>query len=201
MTANELRAWGNDLAHRFNAAIPASDPDDDVRTGCFAFAHNVRPESASLQLRRLKALNEGLMVEIGTGKGTGTALLAQCARRVLTVDIGWYALRQDIWEWAGVERRITHVLVPDDAHKVRLLHGMDIRTAFIDGDHSLQGVKADIAATYSATVRLFHDYTPPYENGVQQYVDALDESSVIKDPPYAWWCSYGSTLEMLRSVT
>lgn len=186
MTEAELVALEANLCNRFDAAIPAGDSDAHASEGSFLFAHN-GVASAARQMRRLIALEPKTILEIGTGKGVGTIMLSRLADRVLTIDIGPYPLRQQIWDWDKAHN-ITQVLVTDDTHKSTLVADwLKFDMALIDADHSERGCKLDFDLVKACGAVLVHDYTPPYPNGPLALAESLPDENLVLDPPFFWW--------------
>lgn len=197
MTEVDLVAWGADLANRFNALIPANDADADMRIGSALFAHE-GTASAARQLQRLARLEPSLILEIGTGKGITTVMLSRIARCVITVDLGPYPLRQEVWGWAKCDN-IAQVFVPDDSHKGRLLEHLDFDVAFVDGDHSVDGCAFDFQYVKRCGAVLFHDFTPPYPNGPLALLKTLPAELLIQDPPFLWWVADDQIMAQLTN--
>lgn len=185
MTEPELLSLKADLENRFDAALrDLKDPDAHVTDGSFVYAHDGMV-SACRQINRIASLKPSLIVEIGTGKGIGTLLLSRLAERVVTIDIGPYRLRRDVWDWGHADN-IAAVIVDGDVSKIRLLQAMDFDLAVVDGDHSLMGCALDHEATLKCPAVLFHDYTPPYDNGPLRVAQSLDPACVVLDVPFFW---------------
>ena len=135
-------------------------------------------------------------VEIGTYNGTTTALLAHYAEKVITIDIKNYVDRFPFWADYGVYEKIDSYVVKDDEDKARLLAGMDFDFAYIDGDHSERGVRADFECVKKCGRVLFHDY---YEQGTKfdfgaaarqgicTVVDELPDDELTIGRPFAYW--------------
>ena len=135
-------------------------------------------------------------IEIGTYKGTGTALLAHYADKVVTIDKSNYIDKYNFWLEYGVYNRIESYVINSDEDKADLLSKIDFDFAFIDGDHSKKGVKTDFEIVKKCGRVLFHDY---YEQGsgfdmgsagMQGIVDVVaklpkDEMTISK--PFAYW--------------
>jgi len=142
------------------------------------------------QVERLRALRPRTIVEIGTRYGAFAALLGRLAERVFTLDLHGAAEVPDVLECAGAAN-VVPLLVASDAAKGLLLDALDFDLAFIDGDHTREGAALDFAHTRRCGVVLFHDYADPGFHGVTEFVDALDEGTVVRDAPFAWWFAPG----------
>lgn len=134
----------------------------------------------------LKDIEIGHAIEIGTWRGVSTAILAHYADKVTTVDIKYYDIAPHVWLWAGVKGKITYYVAENNKLKRKLLEETGFDFAFIDGDHSYEGVKYDFECVKKCGRVLFHDYT---ENcpGIIKFVDELE--GVEKNDPFALWTS------------
>lgn len=134
------------------------------------------------------------ILEIGTHQGISTAFLAHHAF-VITIDIADYPIKLDIWRELGVLKNITHFTVSGNKAKQEVVDGLDFDLAFVDGDHSYDGVAFDFGITERCGSVLFHDYGwnrvsgLPYDNfpDVTRFVDSLPQKEVIQAPPFALW--------------
>lgn len=142
------------------------------------------------QLARLEHLRPKTLVEIGTRHGAMAALLGRIAERVVTIDLHESPLVADVLACAEA-RNVVPIRVPSDAAKALLLDSLDFDLAFIDGDHTVDGVALDFAHTRRCGRVLFHDYADPGFHGVTEFVDALADGTVIRDAPFAWWFAPG----------
>ena len=136
------------------------------------------------------------VVETGTYNGTTTALLANYAERVVTIDKKNYVDKFPFWVEYGVYDKIQSYIVDEDADKVELLKELDFDFAFIDGDHSEKGVRTDFELVKKCGRVLFHDY---YEigskcdsgsaksQGICKVVGELPKDEVIIARPFAYW--------------
>ena len=160
-----------------------------------AVAHGGR-EVVARQVERLRRCRCGTIVEIGTRHGAMAALLARLADRVVTLDLHESPLVADVLACAGAAN-VVPLRVPSDAAKALLLDSLAFDAAFLDGDHTVEGVALDFAHTRRCGRVLFHDYADPGFHGVTEFVDSLDEGMVVLDPPFAWWFAPG--VEPLRA--
>ena len=135
-------------------------------------------------------------IETGTYKGTTTALLARYADKVVTIDKFNYIDKYAFWLEYGVHDKIVSYVVEDDADKAVLLSNIDFDFAFLDGDHSVEGVKADFDMVKRCGRVLFHDYYEEgskYDNGTAKrqgivpLVDSLPQDEVKIGRPFAYW--------------
>ncbi|HUT37376.1 MAG TPA: hypothetical protein VNE39_28090, partial [Planctomycetota bacterium] len=95
-----------------------------------------------------------------------------------------------VLECAG-EANVVPLRVADNAAKAALLDQLGFDLAFLDGDHSRDGVALDFAHTRRCGVVLFHDYADPGFHGVTEFVDSLGEGTILRDVPFAWWFAPG----------
>lgn len=149
----------------------------------------------------LRNKNIKCAVEIGTYKGTATALLAFYADKVVTIDKKNYVDKYAFWIEYGVYCKIDSYIVEDDEDKADLLSRIDFDFAFIDGDHSERGVWADFELVKRCGRVLFHDY---YEEnskfdlgtakiqGIVPLVNSLPDNELTIGRPFAYWEKNGN---------
>jgi predicted O-methyltransferase YrrM len=148
-------------------------------------------------LETVREMRPRSIVEIGTGLGGTTVLLTRVAADdaiVVSVDLPLGYPRERLVAAAKRDSQRVHCL-RDDSHapetrdKVQaLLGGRSIDVLFIDGDHSAEGVRADLAL-YAPLVRPggwigFHDIVPgPYEfvGGVPELWAELKETREARE--------------------
>lgn len=147
----------------------------------------------------LKIISPKVTVEIGTWRGVMTAFLAHHTKeRVYTLDIHDYPETCFIWAYFGVEDKIKYVLVPSEKKKKNFLESLDFDFAFIDGDHTYEGVSNDFKFVKKCGRVLFHDYfkgahsiddDPDNEEkvGTKRFVDTLPKDEVQVFEPFAYW--------------
>ena len=135
-------------------------------------------------------------VETGTYNGTTTALIAHYADKVVTIDRRNYIDKFPFWIDYGVYDKISSFIIDDDEDKAKLLADIDFDFAFIDGDHSLKGVRADFECVKKCGRVLFHDYYEEgskYDEGAARLqgicamVDELPQDEVVICRPFAYW--------------
>jgi predicted O-methyltransferase YrrM len=137
-----------------------------------------------------------LAIETGTYKGTGTAMLARYATNVITIDVKNYIEKYAFWLELGLYDKIESYIVEDEEDKADFLGRVNFDFAFIDGDHSEAGVRADFECVKKCGRVLFHDY---YEQGtscdqgaagkqgIVQVVNELPSDEVTIYRPFAYW--------------
>jgi predicted O-methyltransferase YrrM len=142
------------------------------------------------------------IVEIGTGLGGTTVLLTRAAADdaiVVSVDLPRCQGRERLVAAAARPPQSVHCLRADShaqatRNKVEaLLRGRQVDLLFIDGDHSAEGVRADLAL-YSPLLRpggwiAFHDIVPgPYEfvGGVPELWAELKEEHETREFVADW---------------
>lgn len=132
-------------------------------------------DEAALLWKAVK-MSTGPILEIGTYKGGSTLLIAGAAeeRTVVSIDI----------EPCKTKMPENVLLVIGDSHQTRLpLYSYGL--VFIDGDHSYQGVKADVLNFWNNLTLdgylLFHDAVegPHYSIGVKRFCDELVKSNCV----------------------
>jgi len=137
------------------------------------------------------------IVEIGTRRGVTAAYMATFpVDKVMTIDLidGQVdkALqeydRRILWDAVGVGDRVELFLVKDDHEKQKLINALDFDFAFVDGDHSFNGVALDFQAVKRCGAVLFHDYEPG--TSVARFIDGLPRDGVTIMDLFAFWrCS------------
>lgn len=135
-------------------------------------------------------------IDIGTYKGTGTALLAHYADKVITIDKNNYIDKFSFWIEYNVYDKIQSFTVDSEKDKADLIDRFDFDFALIDGDHSLKGVMSDFELVKKCGRVLFHDY---YESGssfdtgsasrlgIVPLVQSLPREELTLAPPFAYW--------------
>jgi hypothetical protein len=133
-------------------------------------------------------------IEIGTWRGVSTALLAYYAETVTTIDVRFYIDALRTWRFAGVHGKIAYMVI-DDEKKEEIVGDIDFDFAFIDGDHSYEGVKKDFDLVKKCGRVLFHDYGSESEedwqacvySGPTKLVNSLPKDEVTICEPFALW--------------
>lgn len=133
------------------------------------------------------------LLEIGTYRGITAAYMAGFVEQVTTIDLKDGKMERDgqlfdrvrFWQAMGVGN-ISLRLVETEAEKAAIIAPLDFDFAFIDGDHSYQGVKADFEKVRHCGAVLFHDYTPG--NDVFRFVSHLP-GAVRASGIFAFWQS------------
>lgn len=140
-------------------------------------------------------LGEGLyksVLEIGTYRGVTAAYISQFVERVTTIDLKQGKMERDgqlfnrvlMWEWMGAGN-VSLITVADNAEKAHLVRDLDFDFAFVDGDHSYDGVAFDFQIVKRCGAVLFHDYEPG--NDVARFVDTLPRDQVRVMDIFAFW--------------
>ena len=158
----------------------------------------LRPED-ELKLYELAYFATGPVLEIGTYRGRSTTIMARAAgagagASLFSVDVDPHALRSGAEALAahGVAERVVFVRGSVGA-LLREFEGLRPSLTFVDGDHSFDGVRRDLATIEPAVPRggllLFHDFhdernadAAVTEIGVQAGVEA---SWVARDCDFA----------------
>jgi hypothetical protein len=128
------------------------------------------------------------VLEIGTLHGLSAALWAQLAERVTTIDIQASTVAPVVWNKLGVADKISYRIVKSNEEKRQIVKAENFDLAFVDGDHSHAGVKADFACVARCGAVLFHDYKPKNWRfrGLVTFIDSL------KPPPFIFGPAAGS---------
>ena len=127
----------------------------------------LRPED-ELKLYELAYFATGPILEIGTYRGRSTTIMARAARAgagasLFSVDVDRVALRRGAEALARHEVAERVVFVRGSVGALlREFEGLRPSLTFVDGDHSLEGVRRDLAAIEPAVpdggLLLFHDF-------------------------------------------
>jgi len=147
-------------------------------------------EGVARQLERLRGYRLRTLVEVGTRFGAMAALLSRVAERVVTIDLHQAVVVAEVLEFAQA-RNVAPICIGSNAAKGLLLDSLSFDLAFLDGDHTAEGVAFDFAHTRRCGVVLFHDYGDPGFHGVTDFVDSLSEGAIVRDAPFAWWFAPG----------
>ncbi|HDZ13369.1 hypothetical protein LCGC14_0643810 [marine sediment metagenome] len=130
-------------------------------------------------------------VEIGTLYGVTTALLAHYSESVVTIDIAYQQTASYLWGYFGVQPKIKYVIVKNDEDKKLFCdelfdeYGFDF--AFIDAQHTFDGVRFDFECVKRCGRVLFHDYGLTNHTGVTEFIDTLPQNETTKMKPFAYW--------------
>jgi hypothetical protein len=136
---------------------------------------------------------EGNIVEIGCNKGLTTRDLARSNPSKIVYGVDYFVRRaghdwqigerpsaEDLCIYARQLRNV--VVLHADSASLNYEALVDVGIVFIDGDHTLEGVRADTECALrflkkrGGGIIVWHDYyeTAPYWVGVRPYVDSLD---------------------------
>lgn len=132
-------------------------------------------------------------IEIGTWRGVSTALLAHYADKVTTCDLRYYPESMPVWLYFGVNGKIRCTIMEDNDSKAKVINELDFDFAFIDGDHSLEGVAYDFELVKRCGRVLFHDYGIKHCPGPSKFIESLPETELKLKRPFAYWEANGST--------
>jgi predicted O-methyltransferase YrrM len=142
----------------------------------------------------------GTVLEIGTYRGVAAAEMSRYCDRVITIDLqhgkmesmGQSFNRHELWSALGITN-IELILVRDDAHKAKIVNGLQFDFAFVDGAHD-QTVKDDFALVKRCGNVLFHDYDDrgqKHLNYVYDFVNSLPRHQVQVNDIFALWTDRG----------
>lgn len=142
--------------------------------------------------------NPNTVLEIGTANGVSALLASYECQEVITIDIIPFPIAEVLWHIFRKRDKI-HSFIVNKPEKIELIKNLDFDFAFIDGDHSFEGVKTDFEAVSKCGKVLFHDYIYPgsdydkwtkwgdVECGVKTFVDTLPKSQLTIKEPFALW--------------
>lgn len=89
----------------------------------------------------------GTAIEIGTHKGLSSAIIAEHCRVLYCFDIEDKPEREKIWKALEVKNALFR-RIENDTHKAQIIWMLAeehvIEFAFVDGDHTLEGIKRDL---------------------------------------------------------
>ncbi len=128
-------------------------------------------------------------VEIGTKHGVGSVLLAHYAYHLTTIDIVPRTEPMAIWSHFGVLPKIDYSVVLNNDVKAKLIESLEFDFAFIDGNHSYEGIKLDFDLVKHCSRVLFHDYSceEPVKEGCMEFFKEFPEGELIIEEPFAYW--------------
>lgn len=148
----------------------------------------------------LKREKPNTILEIGTNSGASSVYFAKYAEKIVTIDIQDYKVKDEIWDHFNVLEKIEFKKIENNTEKKKYVEALEFDFAFIDGDHSYEGVKFDFEITKKCGKILFHDYGyweildpngAKELSAIKEFVDTLtinDESSVLEiRNPFALW--------------
>ena len=163
------------------------------------FAGHDLSRKSILSIRDGAGVIEGLLeggkyrrvLEIGTYRGVSSAYISQFCDRVITIDLVKGKLERDnqvfnrgkFWRALNIHN-IDLRLVRSNSEKAEVVSKEDFDFAFIDGDHSFEGVSVDFDLVKRCGAVLFHDYLPG--NDVARFVDGLKPAARQIDM-FAFW--------------
>ena len=130
------------------------------------------------------------IVEIGTKFGVGSTFLAHNSDHLTTIDIIPRTEPIAIWDYFGVNKKITYAVIESDKEKREYLDGLDFDLAVIDGDHTPEGVKSDFESVMRCGRVLFHEYI--LNNNAKfgptiDFLKTLPQDEITYDEPFAYW--------------
>ena len=144
--------------------------------------------------RSILEKQSGVAIEIGTFRGVTTAMLAHYFDKVYTIDLIENAISAEVWKFFGILPKIKSYVVADDEAKQHFINSLDFDFAFIDGDHTYEGVALDFELVRKCGKVVFHDYAVSADcKGVTDFVNELPTEEVIIKRPFAIWTAKETT--------
>lgn len=135
----------------------------------------------------LDRMKPKILLEIGTANGISALICSFHAEKVITIDINRFPMAETYWFTFRQRDSIDSYVVDDDRDKARLIESLDFDCAFIDGDHSYEGVELDFGLVRECGTVLFHDYWEVTDKGVRDFVNTLPKNEMYFDEPFALW--------------
>jgi hypothetical protein len=176
--AHICNAIGEEFGRRYTNGSAAFDQvNEDGKTFIVCY------EKAFRSLLKDRDIHNA--VEIGTYLGVSSLFLAHYAYHLTTIDVIPRTEPVSLWNYFGVSPKITYAVALDNKAKQEYLSGLDFDFAFIDGDHSYEGVKFDFELVERGGRVLFHDY--PGKEGVKKFVDELPKKELEIVKNFAYW--------------
>lgn len=126
-------------------------------------------------------------VEIGTYFGLATALIAEYAEQVVTIDVMPFGggFPRQMWNALGVGKKITDVIIKSTPEKQKFLRELDFNFAFVDGAHVAESIQVDWDCVKKCKRVLVHDMNTSWTD-VTLFVEQLPKSlDVIVKNPFA----------------
>lgn len=143
--------------------------------------------------RALEGRRFGTVLEIGTFAGLSAVWLCQVSDKVITVDTEVHPLVEKVLADMGVADKVHRIVVPSNEEKVKAIAPLRFDMAFIDGDHTREGVVLDFDLVKRCGAVLFHDYPRTCckdDDGATYVLDTLaPPGTILRMNPFAWWFS------------
>ncbi len=137
-------------------------------------------------------------VEIGTLRGCTSVVMSKYCDKLYTFDLksgqienrDWQSKdnRYSLWNKLGINN-IELILINNDKEKEKIIDNLEFDFAFIDGDHSFEGVKKDFDIVKKCGRVLFHDYDarlnqPCY---VRDFINTIKYGKFEYTIDFAYW--------------
>ena len=126
------------------------------------------------------------IVEIGTCKGIGTALLVDYADKVTTFDIKRRPTCKPLWEFLGITKKIKHMVIPNREELYKAVESLKFDLVFIDNGKQYKAIINNFRISKKCGKVLFHDYSKNWL-AIFNFINNLDQSKLIKRPPFVLW--------------
>lgn len=160
------------------------------------------PDGAEIIEEFMKRRPINVALEIGTFRGVTSAWMSQFCEKLVTIDLkdGQYEDYKNKFEWANTparheiwkELRIKNIRffgLKSDYEKKCLIELCDFDFAFIDGDHSFEGVAYDFKLVKKCGRVLFHDYdkAPGKDCPVRDFIKTIYSGRMEYTKDFAYW--------------
>ena len=138
--------------------------------------------------------NVNRAVEIGTKFGVGSTFLAHRTKHLITIDIVPRTEPVSVWNYFGVNNKITYAVVENDEEKKEYLSDKEFDFAILDGGHTYEEVSFDFECVKKCGRVLFHEYILTESSGKPDkflptinFLKTLPQDEITYDDPFAFW--------------
>jgi hypothetical protein len=150
---------------------------NEVLTDLGYTMNSIEPKFRAL----LRDKNIGHALELGTGLGTGSILLAHYAYSLKTIDVVPRTEPLDLWAYFGVHKKIEYVVALTDEARREYIDSIAFDFAFIDTNVNYETTKRDFEDVKKCERVLIHDLTHAYNKNFAEEIGAAIEGQ------FAYW--------------
>jgi len=147
----------------------------------------------------LKPVKAHTVLEIGTYKGIASLYMSQFCKKLYTIDllegkletegVPVHPNRVELWKMFDADN-IIYLPAKCNNSKARIIKKIDFQFAFIDGEHTFEGVENDFELVKHCGKVLFHDYDKSVQekrNGVYNFINTLPKEQITVRDIFAYW--------------